>query len=103
MRYNQDRNTMKISVSGVLTLLIMTGSMGCFLSYKKLSHLPTSTTSKIVKFDGEINRGEEFEKEIVKNIFFRLKPQDLGWDIEVRVKQIQVTISSLLQHLLTTV
>jgi len=36
-----------------------------------------------IHFQGELRRGEKFEKEIGEDLVFRLVPDEFGWDIEV--------------------
>lgn len=36
-----------------------------------------------IRFQGEVRRGEKFEKEIGNGLAFRLTPDDFGWNIEV--------------------
>jgi len=57
--------------------------------------LPTRTTKKVIKFSGEVKRGENFEKEISNNLVFRLRPIELGWEIFVGYKRSKPNIEPI--------
>ena len=38
---------------------------------------------KVMKFSGEVKKGQTFEKKIRDNLFFRLLPQEFGWTISM--------------------
>jgi uncharacterized protein YneF (UPF0154 family) len=53
------------------------------------------SAKKVIKFSGEVKKGENFEKEISDNLIFRLRPIELGWEIFVGYKRSKPNIEPI--------
>ena len=102
MSFLKDFQTeVKVLVGVLIIAILIVGGFFLFLntSQQQTEQLPQQTISPqieevtketsavkdsgVIRFSGEVLRGETFEKEISSNLVFRLVPRPQGWDIQI--------------------
>lgn len=81
----------------LVTGLVLAGALLWFFRIDAM-RANTSALQKTISFDGELTKGQSFEKEFGNNLLFRLVPNNSGWGITITNRDTQSHNSSSQTH-----